>query len=405
MATLGRRYRDRLAMPLLAACCALAFGANDADAETLPRAPGRAESMAWFSAPALPDTPPRSGVFRATLANRYGVAAISLKASEDAANPRIARLDTAWTAAVPGGRDMLRLGDSLDQAGNWGRPVRFGGFQYGADAGNGSAFVAPPAWRGVHLIAAPGNSPHALPGTADGAPALTPPSRTALALTPPGKVDRAYAVGFLRSNYGLEGDRYGPPFASATLRRGMSDDVTTELRGGAQDGIGNGGIAFVVRLKGLGILSAATAASCGDAGTGRLAQTGFEYHHAGLSASIRSQWASSEFRHLGVADESVPPRYWSVAHATYDAARHGVFGLGYAALARYNEALSEAAAATYRVAVGRASSLTLSVSRTFAPEPATSLMLALTFPLDRSASRATPAKAGAFLLSRSYNAL
>jgi outer membrane usher protein len=342
-------------------------------------------------------------VFQASLANRDGVAAISLKATEDAANPRIARLDTAWTTASPGQRNTLRLGDSLDQAGTWGRPVRFGGLQYGTDLDRGAAVVAPPAWWSARLIAARANWPHALPGVAGGEPAITQPSRTAFALTPPGMVDRACAVGFLRSNYGLDGDRYGPLFASATLRRGLSEDVTTELRGGAQEGVGNGGIAFVVRLKGLGTLSAATAASRGDTGTGRLAQTGFEYRRAGFSASIQSQWASSEFRQLGVADEGVPPRYWSVARASYDAARHGVFGLGYAALARHNEALSEAAEATYRVALGRVSSLTLSVSRRFAPEPGTSLMLVLTFPLDHLAARATPARAanGSWLFGRS----
>jgi len=282
--------------------------------------------------------------------------------------------------------------------------MRFGGLQYGTDLGNG-AFAAPPAWRSAHLIAARADWPHALPGMADGGPAVMQPSRSAFALTPPGMVDRACAVGFLRSNYGLEGDRYGPPFASGTLRRGISENITTELRGGAQEGVGNGGIALVVRLKGLGTLSAATAASRGDAGAGRLTQTGFEYRRARFSASIQSQWASSGFRHLGIADEGAPPRYWSVARATYDAARHGVFGLGYAALARYNETLSETAEATYRVGLGRVSTLTLSVSRTFAAEPDTSLMLVLTFPLDHLAVRPTPARAAAFLLSRSYNAL
>jgi outer membrane usher protein FimD/PapC len=295
-------------------------------------------------------------VFQANLANRYGVAGIRLRATEDAGDPRITRLDTAWTAALPGQREALRLGDSVDQAGAWGHPLRFGGLQYGTDLDRGAAFAAPQE--------------------------VMQPSRTAFALTPPGTVDHTCAIGFLRSNYGLDGDRYGPAFASATLRAGISENLTTEFRGGAQEGVGNGGVALVARVSGLGTLSAATAASRGDSGSGRLAQTGFEYRHAGLSASIQAQWASSEFRQLGVAAEGVPPRYWSVARAAYDAARHGVFGMGYAALARYDETLTEAAEATYRVAFGRASTLTLSLSRTFEPEPDTSLMLVLSFPLD-----------------------
>jgi hypothetical protein len=292
-------------------------------------------------------------VFEASLSNGHGVGAIRLKADQEAENPRIARLDTTWTTAVPGQRDTLRLGDSVNQSGIWGRPVRFGGLHYGTDLGSGL--------------------------TTD---AVTQLPRPALALVQPGFVDRAYAVGFLRSNYSLEGDRYGEPFASATLRFGVSEDLTTEVRGSAQSGVSNGGIAFLVRLNGLGLITAAAASSNSEAGSGHLAQTGFEYQRGRLSASISSAWASSEFRRLRLDDEDIPPRYWSVASATFDTARYGVFGIGYAAVAD-DEGLWETLQGTYRIAVGPHSTLTVSVSQTFAPELDTSLMLTVTLPLDR----------------------
>jgi len=363
---------------LLLASCGLSLSTAADGNEFSPRGLGGADSTHWFAPASTPSTTrdarlPQSGVLEARLADGYGVGAIRLRVGQEPGNPRVARLDTSWSAAVPGQRDTLRLGDSIDQPGTWGRQVRFAGLHFGTDLGS-------------HLAAAPPKVPEA-------ANAMYVP-RAAPTLVQPGLVERTYAAGFLRRNYGLDGDRYGAPFAAATVRLGVSEDVTTELRGNAQQGVGNGGIAFLVRLKGLGLITAAAAASDSAEGTGTLAQTGFEYRRAGFSASVCSAWASSEFRQLRLEDESIPPRHWSVASATYDAARYGVIAIGYAAPAGDDEALRDTIRGTYRLAVGPLSTLTLSVSHTSAPEPDTSLMLVVTFPLDRLA-RTTGARAAA----------
>jgi outer membrane usher protein len=312
-------------------------------------------------------------VFEASLSNGYGVGTVRLKSDQEPGNARVARLDTTWTAEVSGQRDTLRLGDSINQSGTWGRPVRFGGLHYGTDLGG-------------PLAATPWSAPEAVD-------TLTP--RVAPALVRPGSVDRAYAVGFLRSNYGLDGDRYGAAFASATIRFGVSEDVTAELRGSAQRGIGNGGVALQVQVNGLGLLTAAAAASDSEAGAGRLAQTGFEVQRGRFSAAISAAWASAEFRQLQANDEGIPPRYWSIASATYDADRYGAFGIGYAALAGGDEGLEETLRGTYRVAVGPLSTLAVSVAQTFGPEPDTSLMLTVTLPLDRPTRRSRARAAAA----------
>jgi outer membrane usher protein len=397
MPVFERVYRAALAMPLLALCAPWSVAAGG---ETLPRDLTRAHSATWFALHS-PAGAPRgsqlvSGVYQTSLSSSYGVGVVSLSARQDAGNPRVTRLDTTWTTAIPGQRDTLRLGDSINQPGIWGREVRFGGLHYGTNLATQPVSVAPLSWPSgaSRLIGVGRNLPYTLSGIPQAGPALLPPtSFAAPALMRPGLADRAYAVGFLRSNYGLDGDRYGPLFASATLRRGISDDVTTELRGSAQQGAENGGIAFLARLKGLGVLSAATAASRGDAGFGTLARTGFEHRRGSFGASIQSQWTSPGFRQLGVGEESMPARYWSAARATYDSARHGAFGLGYAVLAQRNQALSESLQGTCRIAVGKATTLTLEFSRTVAPERDTSLMLVFTLPLDLV--RTVNAKAGA----------
>jgi outer membrane usher protein len=375
MAGLGCVVRSTLAMPLLASC-ALALPTSAAGSDTQLGSLVGANSASWFAPGSARTTrgakPNLSGVFEASLSNGYGVGTVRLKSDQEPGNARVARLDTTWTTEVSGQRDTLRLGDSINQPGTWGRPVRFGGLHYGTDLGG-------------PLAATPWSAPEAV-GT------LTP--RVAPALVRPGFVDRAYAVGFLRSNYGLDGDGYGAAFASATIRFGVSEDVTAELRGSAQRGIGNGGVALQFRLDGLGLVTAAAAASDSEAGTGRLAQTGFEVQRGRFSASVSAAWASAEFRQLQPDDAGIPPRYWSVASATYDTTRYGVFGIGYAALADGDEGRQETVQGTYRVAVGPLSTLAVSVAQTFGPEPDTSLMLTVTLPLDPPTSESR-ARAGA----------
>jgi outer membrane usher protein len=359
------RYRVRFAMSILASC-GLCVTTTAHGGGALTRGLGAADSTRWF-APASTTQAPQgakaapSGVLQASLSNGYGVGAVSVQVDPDPGNPRVARLDTTWSTAIPGQRDRVRLGDSVNHAGTWGRQLRFGGLHYGTDLVSG---LSPAPWdvTGADLG-----------------------SHVAPALVRSQQVDRAFAVGFLRRNYGLDRDGYGAPFASATVRWGASEHVTTELRGSAQRGIGNGGIALLFRLKGVGLVTAAVAASDSHAGTGSLAQTGFEYRRASFSASLCSAWASSEFRHLRPDDAGASPRQWSAASASFDAARYGVFGIGYAALAGDAEALGDAFHGSYRISLGRLSTLTLSASRTLAPEPATSLMLVVAIPLDRLA--------------------
>jgi outer membrane usher protein len=339
-----------------------------------------------------------SGIFQTRLASRHGVGTISLMASGDAGNARVARLDTTFAIALPDGQRGLRLGDSVSQPGTWGRPLRFGGFHFGAGLANGAGDGELPSWPSAARRFVPESVvPSAALGVSEDSPQFTEMTRPGPEFLSPGTVRRTYAVGFLRARYGLEGDRYGPFFASATLRRGLSPDATAELRGGAQAGVGNCGVAFRLRVPYLGVLSAATAASESDAGTGSLAQTGFQYSLAGFSASVRSQWTSREFRFLGPRhDTTVPPRYWSVFRANYATKRYGIIGMAYAALANVDESIKKAARATYQVAVGRVSTFSLSASRTIAPAPATGVTLALTISLEDVSRRSDARSAGAF---------
>jgi outer membrane usher protein len=392
--------RDKPATPYAILSCVLILCASAARCEPLQRDPALAVSSVAprVTAENTTERKSASGIFQTRFASRHGVAAISLMASGDVGDARVARLDTTFAAALPDGQRGLRLGDSVTQPGTWGRTLRFGGIHFGAGLANGAGDGKLPSWPSAARRFAPGSVlPSAALGVPEDSPQFAQMTRPAPDFLPPGTVYPTYAVGFLRTRYGLDGDRYGPFFASAKLRRGLSPDATTELRGGAQAGVANCGIALRLRVPHLGVLSAATAASESDAGTGSLAQTGFQYSLAGFSTSVRSQWTSREFRYLGPReDTTVPPRYWSVFRANYATKRYGIIGMAYAALANVDESIKKAVRATYQIAFGRVSTFSLSASRTIAPEPATAVTLALTISLEDVARRSDASSAGAF---------
>jgi outer membrane usher protein len=380
----------RQAVPLAALSLALALSSTAANCELLPHQSGSDRPTTWFAPHATSDAiqqfRPAFGVFQANLLSRHGIGTIRLMSIQSAAEAKVTRLETTWSMDFPGRPERLRLGDSVNRMGAWGRPFRFGGLQFGTNLAGESASITPPSWLIRGMTYGPAAAPQIPPtGIPDGDPAVAQMSRASFDLMAPGVVDHTVAIGFLRPDFALDDNRYGSPFASALLRRGVSEHLTAELRGGAQPGVGNCGIAAHVRVPGLGILTGATAISESEAGVGTLAQTGFEYRFADFSASIRSHWSTYEFHPLGPAGESVAPRQWSVARARYDGRRYGIAEMAYVTLARYDDALNRALEANYRVVVGKASTITLHASRTFAPEPDVSLMLAMTLPLERLA--------------------
>lgn len=379
----GRVWEKKRATPVAMLACALLLFASGARTEPASR-------IFPFSAPSIvprasagPANARRSasGVFQTRLAGRHAVGTLSLLASGSAGDARIARLDTTLATTLPGRRIGLRVGDSINRRGAWGAPIRFGGLHYGPDLVQARE-PERPSWPTAGRRFGAESVPPAVAQLPPEGPEFAGLAHAAPDFVAPGHVDGGFAAGFIRIKYGLEGDRYGPIFASARIRRGITPDVTTELRSGAQPGVGNCGIAFRVRVPRLGVLSAATAASDSEAGIGTFAQTGFEHSFARFSTSLLSQWVSPEFRPLGSPGAALSPRFWSVARASYDIDRYGVVAMAYAALARVDNGLQRAVRASYRVAVGKVSSLSLSASHAFAPEPETAVMLAMSLSLD-----------------------
>lgn len=210
------------------------------------------------------------------------------------------RYDTTWTRSDPATLDTLEVGDVIAPALAWTRALRLGGIQWRRNfslrpdlltypvASYGGSAVVPSSISlyvdGIRQFQANvSNGPFQLRdiGGVNGAGQATIVTEDALgrvtSATVPlyvdarmldaGLTDYAVALGAPRRGYGLRSFDYGPaPVLDASLRHGWTDALTLEAHGEATRGLLNAGGGLLVRLGQAGVVSAAFAASRGNAG-------------------------------------------------------------------------------------------------------------------------------------------
>src|SRR5262249_52888690 len=219
-----------------------------------------------------------SGLFEAGLFGPHGVltnsSALNLS-SVASGTPSFVRLDTTWFRDNPAEMTSLRVGDSITRTSEWGRPVRFGGIQYGTDFATRPGFITFPLQAASGVAALPsvvdvfvnGNrvgeqsvrpGPFSItnipPITGQGdvqlvvrdamgrEQVITQPFYASPQLLGAGLEDFSYQAGFLRNNYGLDSSDYGSAFGSALYRRGIPNRLTLEGEAEATPDIGAGGV-------------------------------------------------------------------------------------------------------------------------------------------------------------------
>jgi outer membrane usher protein len=251
------------------------------------------------------------------------------------------RLETRWQRDDPERLAKLRVGDSVTQAGAWGRPVRYGGLQWGTD------FSLQPGFLSFPLPTLRGEA--ALPSTLDvyvnnsqrlqsrlqpGAFDLTElpvvtgqgevrtivrdllgreqvvvtPYYVSPALLKPGLSTFNVDVGAERERYGLASNRYGRLLASMTERRGITDRFTRELRAevtGRQQAVGATGW---LMWPSIGTANASAVVSRSrDRGAGWMWSAGLDRQAHDWSGSLQWRQASAGFRQVG-QDGTMAPR-------------------------------------------------------------------------------------------------
>ncbi len=252
------------------------------------------------------------------------------------------RLDTFWLRESPEHMTTLRLGDGIIHPGAWGRAARFAGVQWGTDFSLQPYFSTfpQPVIRGDAVLpstlevfvdgqrrggSSSASGPfelHDIPTLSGAGEALvvvrdalgretrvSQPFYSSPSLLRAGLRDYALEGGALRRDYGIASANYGDIFASGTLRQGLNDRFTAEMRAEFQADRAVGGLSGVGLIGKLGLLSASTTYGQNRAGGGWQGALGFEREVPGIySFALRSQWTQPGFTQIGQPESQLPSR-------------------------------------------------------------------------------------------------
>jgi outer membrane usher protein len=334
-----------------------------------------------------------------------------------------ARLDTTWAHDFPERLASLRVGDSINATGAWGRAARFAGVQYGTNfatqptlvttpllAASGEAIV--PSTVEVFVNGMPAGTTEVPPGPFQirNVPAINGAGQMQVVVTDalgrqqviaqdfysgatllqPGLDEYSFELGAIRENYGQRSFDYGDWIAAATWRRGLTDVVTAELHAEGS-GAGNAalGADVALRVGRLGILSATVAGGGDDVDSGVLTGLGFEHSGRRFSVFTRSQWYSRGFAQLGTVRGQPAPRQQSFVGLGLNLATRGSLQLAYGLQSDWSGLEVTTIGAGYSRSLGDWGFLNFSTSVSTAEQRATELQLGWTLPFGERASTST----------------
>lgn len=360
-----------------------------------------------------------SGVFEAAVFGPEGTGLLSFGANTatvGGATGDLIRYETSWRRDDQDSLRSLVIGDSISRPGFYGRPVRFGGIQYGKNFSLQPGFVSSPLIGLQGTAALPSTvdvfvnnqriaSQRVAPGpfTIDNVPAVSGSGTLQLIVrdafgqqqvisesfygTPillaPGLNDYALSIGSQRRNYGIDSSDYDGAQAMALWRRGMSKTLTVEARTEADETVASAGLAADLLVGGLGIASLGAAASSGDAGSGSLLLAGFDRQAERYSLGVRGTFTTDEFRQVGDITGFTTAERNIAARAAVSLGAWGSIGAA-AVSQRYHEPIRpdvDTGTLTWSGRLGRLASMSMSLSRVVGARSDTTLFAVVTIPL------------------------
>jgi outer membrane usher protein len=356
----------------------------------------------------------KAGVLELGGFNRWGVGTTSALWQRNNTASGTVRLDSTWTTDAPERMTSLRLGDSINQAGAWGRAVRFGGIQYGTN------FATQPGFVTLPLQSVTGQA--TLPSTVDvyvnnalTAQQQIPPGPFAIrdlpVVTGSGDVrvvvrdllgreqiitqsfyagtsllrkdlsDYSVEFGAVRDNYGSTSNDYGPAIAVGTYRHGWSDAFTSEIHGELEKGQSTVGLSGAWLIQSVGILSATLAGSHGDNGGGHLTAIGFERATQSISFRAHTQSASQKFSELGATASQPVPRRVNDGAVSLSLGQFGSVGVAYVYQEQFDQTQTEVLSTNYGATLGRWGFLNVALLHTLSQPRGHAASLTWTIPL------------------------
>lgn len=273
-----------------------------------------------------------SGLVDTGFSGEWGVATSSfLVGGSGSSCLSASRLETSVRRDFPERRMRLVVGDAVGRGAPWSRPVRYGGLFLGTDFSldpqavnyplpmiSGSA-ITPSTIELLSessrrsLDVGPGAFDLALQPRLNGAGQVTMSLRDLAGnvrqvtrsfyaspnLLRPGLSEFAFEAGALRRGFGYDSFDYGPVFAAAGLRRGISGSLTLEGRVEISGATRMAGLGGSVVLASLGEVSVSGAVSQGRAGTGTLVRASAQRITPAYTISASYERADAGFRQVG----------------------------------------------------------------------------------------------------------
>lgn len=140
--------------------------------------------------------------------------------------------------------------------------------------------------------------------------------------------DYSYNAGFLRENFGVESNDYGPLAFTGFHRYGFTDTLTLGLDGQARDGMINAGPIATVLLPGAGIAGAGASVSNGGGETGYAGSLFYSFVAPRYSVSANARYFGDSFRLLPSGGPSAT-RLFATATASYSPGPAGTISTSY----------------------------------------------------------------------------
>ncbi|HVC12935.1 MAG TPA: fimbria/pilus outer membrane usher protein [Burkholderiales bacterium] len=383
-----------------------------------------------FVATREPGLVQRSGLLELGAFGQSGVVIGDFLAQDTGLGLHVTRLDTTWTKDRPDSLASLRLGDAISNPGSWGQSVRFGGIQYATNfatqpnlvtfplqsvsgqavlpstvdlyvnnARVASQNVAPGPFTisNVPVIAGSGTVTMVVRDALGREQLVTSPFYASPALLREGLRDFSYEAGFVREDYGLASDQYGPWLGSGTYRVGLTDGLTGEWHGELMQNQATTGVGAAFLVPRLGVVSGSLAGSTSAEGLGALAAFGVEHIASPFSFSGHAQFTSSRFTQIGLQPGAMAPIQVSNLNLGYAMRGGGTIGVSYTVLADRGQPRTDLLSATYGLDLGRFGQLGVSALGSFGGDSSRSLFVTWTLALDNrtTASLARSTQGGA----------
>lgn len=325
----------------------------------------------------------------------------------------VIRLESTWSKDLIEMRQSIYAGDAVTAGTILSRPLRFGGMRWTTNFAIDPAFITSPA----ETIGGLADEPSVVqvfvndalrytaevprgPFEIDRIPGISGQGEVRLVVRDllgreqvitesfffspdnlaKGVADFSYEAGVLRENFGTESFDYGRPFAAATYRRGITNNLTAEVHAEAQEELQAGGIGGILVVPVLGRFRANLLGSLTEEGGGSRQGFSYEYIATPLSIGIGTEFTTPEFRQLGDDMAVVPAARTDRASLGLGLGTYGAVGLAYVNQELRDRDDRSVLSGSYSLGLPFGS-LLISGTRTFEPQTATTIGATIVVPL------------------------